>query len=200
MKTVFSILILCLSLGTSVALKAQNSSVDFIEGSPVYDYDETTISNTATIPGYESKENPIKITGTIYLSDGVTPAKDVVLYIEQPDEYGDFDLRYHNGKRYVHNRGWVKTDADGTYTFYTYIPGNNRRFKELQQLYPIVKAPGTDDYEITSFLFEDDPYLSKSCRKRIAKQNDTDRILKPVKKGDVLIAERDIVLQKDITK
>ena len=50
------------------------------------------------------KDEKLKLTGTIYLSDGVTPAKDVILFIEQPDENGNFDLRKDNEKRYVHHR------------------------------------------------------------------------------------------------
>ncbi|MEM7672334.1 MAG: hypothetical protein AAF212_03230 [Verrucomicrobiota bacterium] len=173
---------------------------DYLERSPVYDYNEDRLSNTDTVPGFNSKEQPIKITGTIFLSDGVTPAKDVILYIEQADENGDFDLRFENEKRYVHNRGWVKTDANGAYTFYTYIPGNDRRYNQLQQLYPIVKAPNENEVEMTTFLFEGDPLLTKSCRKRIEKHSNTSRILKPKKVDGMLTAQRDIVLGLETVK
>jgi protocatechuate 3,4-dioxygenase beta subunit len=152
------------------------------------------LSNTDTIPGFESKENKLKISGTIYKSDGVTPAKDVILYIEQADENGDFDLRKENDIRYVHNRGWIKTDSSGNYTFYTYIPGNDRRYNQMQQIFPIIKEPSKPEYEIGTFLFDEDPLLSKLCRKRMAKKGDITRILKLKKVDGIFVTQKDIIL------
>ena len=201
MKYLFTFICLTLFMSTSMSISAQESidnSENFLERSPVYDYTEAQLNNTDTIPGFESKLNKLKITGTIYESDGVTPAKDVILYIDQADENGDFDLRYTNEKRYVYNRGWIKTDADGTYTFYTYIPGNDRRYNQMQQLFPIVKEPSKDAYEIASFLFEDDPFLTKTCRKRLAKKGDPSRILTPKVVDGLHVVEKDIILNSDV--
>ncbi len=179
------------------SVSAQNSE-DYLNRSPVYDYTELKLNNTDTIPGFESKLNKLKISGVIYENDGVTPAKDVILYIDQTDENGDFDLRFHNNKRYVYNRGWIKTDADGSYTFYTYVPGNDRRYNQMQQLFPIVKEPSKEEaYEIASFLFEDDPFLTKTCRKRMAKKGDVSRILKPKNENGLLVVQKDIVLKSE---
>ena len=62
--------------------------IDYMTRNPIYDYDAQALSNTATIPDYESKQSKLKITGTVYQSDGVTPAKDVILYIWHQDENG----------------------------------------------------------------------------------------------------------------
>ncbi|WP_298896486.1 hypothetical protein [uncultured Psychroserpens sp.] len=176
----------------------QSNSTDYLERHPLYDYSEFKLNNTDTIPGFESKQNKLKVSGTIYKSDGVTPATDVILFIEQADEHGDFDLREANGKRYVHNRGWIKTDADGHYTFYTYVPGNDRRYNQMQQLFPTVKEASKSEYEIASFLFDEDPLLTKLCRKRMAKKGDPTRILKLKKEGNMFVVQKDIVLQTDI--
>ncbi|WP_435413199.1 hypothetical protein [Psychroserpens mesophilus] len=197
MKYLFTSICLTFFISSTTFVNAQASidnSKDFIERSPVYDYTEAQLNNTDTIPGFESKLNKLKITGTIYESDGVTPAKDVILYIDQADENGDFDLRYTNEKRYVYNRGWIKTNADGTYTFYTYIPGNDRRYNQMQQLFPIVKEPSKDAYEIASFLFNDDPFLTKTCRKRLTKKGDPSRILTPKIVDGLHVVEKDIIL------
>lgn len=179
------------------SVSAQNSE-NYLNRSPVYDYTELKLNNTDTIPGFESKLNKLKISGVIYENDGVTPAKDVILYIDQADENGDFDLRFHNNKRYVYNRGWIKTDADGSYTFYTYVPGNDRRYNQMQQLFPIVKEPSKEEaYEIASFLFEDDPFLTKTCRKRMAKKGDVSRILKPKNENGLLVVQKDIILKSE---
>ncbi|MBV7268124.1 hypothetical protein [Winogradskyella luteola] len=166
------------------------------QNSPIHDRDEALISHTDTIPEYRSKTNKLKLTGIVYQSDGITPAKDVIIYIEQADEDGDFDLRRAGDERYVLHRSWVKTDAEGRYTIHTFVPGNDRRYNQLQQIFPLIKAPAMQEYELYSFVFDDDPLLTKRCRKRLAKKNQTDRILKTKKENGILIAHKDIVLSE----
>jgi protocatechuate 3,4-dioxygenase beta subunit len=174
---------------------AQQLNTDY--SSPIYDRSEDLLSHTDTIPDYRSKNNKLKLTGTIYKSDGITPASDVILFIEQPDEDGDFKLRKTGENRYVFHRSWVKTDADGHYTFYTFVQGNDRRYNQLQQIFPIVKEPSKQEYQLETFLFDEDPMLTKRCRKRIAKTSDNTRILKLKKEDGVLVAQRNIVLSSD---
>lgn len=176
-----------------IAAQDSNSISDF--NSPIYDRAENQLSNTDTIPDYRSKTNKLKLTGIIYQSDGVTPAKDVILFIEQPDENGDFELRKSGDTRYVFHRSWVKTDADGRYTLYTFVPGNDRRYNQLQQIFPLVKEPLKPEYEIETFLFDEDPLLTKTCRKRMAKKGDPTRILKLKTENGIFIAERNITLK-----
>lgn len=180
----------------SAELSGEKSEI-IMNDNTFYDYSEQQLNNTDTIPGFESKKDKLKVYGTIYLSDGVTPAKDVILYIEQADESGDFDLRKKNDIRYVHNRGWVKTDANGKYTFYTYVPGNDRRYNQMKQLFPIIKEPSKPEYEIATFLFDEDPLLSKLCRKRMAKKGDLTRILKLKKVDGLFVTKKDIILHDD---
>ena len=195
--------LICL-LGISFSNYSQDS-LEYAENDleDIIDYDvfhglSNQLDNIDTIPGFESKTNKLKIYGTIYKSDGVTPAKDVILYIEQADEHGNFDLRKENDKRYVHNRGWIKTDSDGNYTFYTYIPGNDRRYNQMQQLFPIIKEPSKPEYAIGTFLFDEDPLLSKLCRKRLAKKGDITRILKLTKEDDLFVTKKDIKLREGL--
>ncbi|MBU2929346.1 hypothetical protein [Winogradskyella psychrotolerans] len=183
------------SVFNSAVAQESNSILDF--NSPIYDRAEDQLHNIDTIPDYRSKTNKLKLTGIIYQSDGVTPAKDIILFIEQPDEDGDFDLRNTGDARYVFHRSWVKTDADGRYTLYTFVPGGDRRFNQLQQIFPIVKEPTKGPYELETFLFDEDPLLTKTCRKRMAKKGDTTRILKPKTEDGILVAERNITLKAD---
>ena len=202
MKNLFILLCFTCFICANYSIHAQETTDNleskpdnFLERNSIYDYVEFLLNNTDTIPGFESKINKLKISGTIYENDGITPAKDIILLIEQADEHGDFDMRKHNTKRYIHNRGWIKTNADGQYTFYTFIPGNDRRYNQLQQLFPVIKEPTKPEYEIASFLFDEDPLLSKRCRKRIAKKDDPTRILKLKKENGLYAAQRDIVLK-----
>ena len=173
-------------------------SQEVLDYKAFYHFEDQQLNSIDTIPGFESKNNKLKIYGTIYKSDGVTPAKDVILYIEQADENGDFDVRKKNDEKYVHNRGWVKTDSNGNYTFYTYIPGNDRRYNQKQQLFPIIKEPTKPEYEIASFLFDEDPLLSKLCRKRMAKKGDITRILKLKLVDGIFETKKDITLIESV--
>lgn len=178
-------IILCLFWGAFTF--AQKSFFDF-------EYDENNLSNIDTIPDFQTQDYKLKITGTVYENDGITPAKDVVFYIEQANAYGDFDLRGKKDKRYVYHRAWVKTANDGRYTFYAFEPGNDKRFNLLKQIFPIIKTPNGKVYVLDSFLFDNDPLLSKRCRKKINKIGDSSRILKPHKIKELFVVEKDIVL------
>jgi protocatechuate 3,4-dioxygenase beta subunit len=167
------------------------------QDSPIYDRAEDQLNNTDTIPDYRSKTNKLKLTGVIYQSDGVTPAKDVILFIEQPDENGDFDLRRAGEERYVFHRSWVKTDEDGRYTFYTFVPGNDRRYNQMQQIFPIIKETSKPEVQLESLLFDEDPMLTKRCRKQLARNGNTARILTTKKEDGLLVAVKDIVLPED---
>lgn len=169
---------------------------DYKKRSPIYDFKEKQLNNIDTIPDFVSKSNKLKITGTIYESDGVTPAKNVLLFIHQTDENGNFELKRENKKRYVQHRGWIKTDADGKYTFYTFVPGAYIYGKELKQILPIIKAPGQPEQKIETFVFDGDPHLTGSCRKKIEETN-PNRILKLDKEEGLFVAKRDIILGKE---
>ncbi|SFZ91577.1 protocatechuate 3,4-dioxygenase beta subunit [Flaviramulus basaltis] len=169
---------------------------NFKKRSPIYDYSEKQLNNVDTIPDFTSKSNKLKITGTIYESDGVTPAKNVLLFIHQTDEDGNFELKRENKKRYVHHRGWIKTDADGRYTFYTFVPGSYIYGNELKQILPIIKEPGKPEHKIETFVFDDDPLLKASCRDQI-EQTNPNRILHLDKEEGLFVAKRDIILGKE---
>lgn len=199
MRYVFVIAISC-----SFSLNAQQSLSDtgkqpepHLEYHPIYDYNSKQLSSVDSIPEFESKNQKLKITGVIYESDGVTPARDVILYIEQADENGDFDLKKINDKRYVYHRGWIKTDATGRYTFYTFVPGGDRRYNQLQQLFPTIRTPSKSAYNLESFLFDSDPLLTRMCRKKLIKKGDVSRILAPLKQGDFLVVQKNIILDTD---
>ena len=200
MKYLFTFLCVACFTGSFNTLSAQEPANKAAKSSPIYEYAEKHLNNTDTIPGFDAMPNKLKITGTIYQSDGVTPAKDVLLYIEQADDQGDYQIKTKNNKRYMQHRAWVKTNADGQYTFYTFVPGAAMdpitfpRTRGLKKIYPIIKASGKPEYNANAFLFDNDPLLTRSCRKKL-KRKGIDNILTPIRQGDLLVATRNIVLE-----
>ena len=195
MKNLLSLFCIICFYSAFNAISAQELNAD--NYSPIYDRSEDLLSNTDTISDYNSKTNKLKLTGTIYMSDGLTPASDVVLFIEQANEDGDFELSQTGDNPHLFHRSWVKTDADGNYTIYTFVPGNDRRYNMLQQIFPIVKEPSKEEYQLESFLFDEDPLLTKRCRNKIKKNSDETRILKLTQEDGILVAQRDIVLASE---
>lgn len=198
-KLIPLIFLSCLMLFSNAIFAQEYTSVleNYKNRSPIFDYSEKYLNNTDTIPDFDSKPNKLKISGIIYQSDGVTPAKDVILYVSQPDENGDFQMkRDEHRKRYVHHQGWIKTDADGRYTLYTFMPGKYLYAKELKKIHRVIKEPGKPEYEINSFFFNDDPLipeLTLACRAQAVPS-----MLRLEKEGDMLVATKDIKLNKSI--
>ena len=202
MKQLIKILSLSFFFINLFALQAQEVTElpsDYRKRSPIYDFSEKKLNNVDTIPDFASKKQKLKITGTIYENDGITPAKNVMLFIHQTDENGEFELKRQNKKRYVHHRGWIKTDADGKYTFYTFVPGEFIYGGDLKQILPIIKEPNKPEYKIETFLFDDDPKLAGKCRLKVEDTN-PNRILRLNKKEGLFEAKRDIILGAEETE
>lgn len=208
MKNLITLFSFVLILSCLNFLSAQDSTdlskdipKNYKKRSPIYDYSEKQLNNVDTIPDFATNSQKLKVTGTIYENDGVTPAKNVMLFIHHTDENGDFELKRQNKKRYVHHRGWVKTDSDGKYTFYTFVPGKYLYGNELTQILPIIKEPNKPEYKIETFLFDNDPLLTGKCRQKVEETNPK-RILtlKLNKEEGLFEAKRDIVLGREETE
>lgn len=143
----------------------------------------------------------LAVSGTIFESDGKTPAEGVILYVYHTDYTG----RYSNGtasttcgRRHGHLRGWMKTGSDGRYRFRTIRPASYPNSKIEQHIHPVIKEPGVREYWIDAFVFDDDPYLTTDMRKHLDNRGGTG-ILHPVRnKQGIWVAERDIVLGKNV--
>lgn len=159
-------------------------------------------SNVDTIPDFEANQNKLKITGTIFEKDGVTPAKNVVLSIYQTNQAGDFVLvKGENNEKEIYHSATIKTGEDGQYTFYTFVPGTTHRSNELKKIHTNVKEPGKEEYGMYAFVFDNDPLLKKHCRNRLAKRG-IDTILKfeTEKENDINVATKNIILIDNINE
>ena len=101
--------------------------------------------------------------GTVYRQDGRTPAKDVIIYIYHTNTKGIYETNGEEtgwAKRHGVYRGWVKTNADGRYDFYTFRPASYPNTTIAQHIHMTVKEPDTNPYYIDDILFSNDPLLS----------------------------------------
>jgi protocatechuate 3,4-dioxygenase beta subunit len=209
MKKLTPLFFLFCIIAVSYTLTAQDyasaSNEVYIANSDHSSIEEVDIpkwSNVDTIPDFDSKQNKIKITGTIYEKDGVTPAKDVILSIYQTNEIGDFVLvKNESNEKDIYHSATIKTGADGQYTIYTFMPGTTHRSNELKKIHTNIKEPGKEEYGMYAFVFDNDPSLNKLCRNKLAKRG-IDNILKfeSIKENDINIATKNIILTDNINE
>ncbi|MEQ8629491.1 intradiol ring-cleavage dioxygenase [Ekhidna sp.] len=158
---------------------------------------DNTTSNTV-IAGKNEAGERIKLTGTVYKSDGITPAENVVLYLYHTNAKGIYPRRGNekgNGKRHGYLRGWIKTEANGKYSFETIKPAAYPGRTEPAHIHITVKEPNKPEYWLKSYLFEDDDLLTDKDRKSDAKGDRFYHVIDLRSKDDLMIGSRDIRLR-----
>lgn len=167
----------------------------------LHEYGDKQLTPTDTLPGFHpDAKNKLKLTGTVYLKDGKTPASDVILYIYHTDETGIYPTKGDEkgwARRHGYLRGWIRTGADGRYTFYTTRPGSYPSRTEPAHIHVTVKEPDKNEYYLDDFLFEGDPLLTQQVR--ASRQNrGGNGIITLSRANNLLVAERDIILGQNI--
>jgi protocatechuate 3,4-dioxygenase, beta subunit len=150
-----------------------------------------------TSAGWTQNGQKLLITGTIYKLDGKTPAPDVILYYYHTDINGVYAYKQGLDARVVRHgyiRGWVKSDANGEYSIYTVRPAHYPNTDFEEHIHPSIKEPHIDkEYYIDEFVFDDDKLLTSEKRKKLPNRGGSG-ILRVLKKGDLQIAEHNIIL------
>jgi len=166
----------------------------------VFEYGSQNLSSVDTLPEFESEGIQIKVTGTVYKSDGETPASDVILYVYQTNEEGVYPKKGNEtgwARRHGYIRSWIKTDNEGKYTFYTQRPhfyGN-----EPAHIHVTILEPDGKYYWLGSFLFEGDKNLTDRQLNNPNPRGGSNGIMTLKKEDDILTGKRDIILGKNIS-
>ncbi|MBC8173381.1 MAG: intradiol ring-cleavage dioxygenase [Chitinophagales bacterium] len=128
---------------------------------------ENTTWKTTLAPADEPGER-ITISGTVYRSDKVIPAPNVIIYVYHTNAKGIYPKKGNetgNAKRHGYLRGWMKTDANGKYEFMTIKPGAYPGGGNPAHIHMTVKEEGKDEYWLDEYLFGDDPVLLNEIEK-----------------------------------
>jgi protocatechuate 3,4-dioxygenase, beta subunit len=167
----------------------------------VYEYGNKYLRSIDTLPGFNSTGEQLKITGTIYKRDGITPAVGVIFYIYHTGTGGTYETKGDEkgwGRRHGMHRGWVKTGADGRYTFYTIKPGFYPGSTMPAHIHATIKEPHLNEYYIDDFHFDDDPFLT-SREKNKPSPKGGHGIVSLIRINNIWVAERNIILGLNIT-
>lgn len=196
---IYTLLIVLLILLTNFAC-SQNTLVGSCQGcEAVLDYGDQELSATDTLPGFKENEPKIKVTGTIYKNDGVTPAEDVILFVHQTNREGVYPTRGDEkgwARQYGYIHGWIKTGADGKYTFYTFKPGSYSQ--NPAHIHPIILEPNGKYYWLGSYFFADDPLLTNEHKNAESPRGGSNGILSLKKENGIWVGQRDFVLGKNV--
>lgn len=201
----FSPLLLML-LFLSMPAVAQDNSIQNAEliGScqgceAVLDYGDQQLSPTDTLPEFEETEPKLKITGTVYKNDGKTPAEGVVIFVHQTNREGVYPKRGNEkgwARSYGYIHGWIKTGADGKYTFYTFKPGSYS--SNPAHIHPIILEPNGKYYWLGSFFFAGDPNLTDEHRNPESPRGGSSGVLSLKKENGIWVGQRDFILGKNV--
>lgn len=135
----------------------------------IYDYGDKKLSSTDTLSGFRILKPQIKISGIVYKKDGKTPAENIILYAYHTNDKGIYPSNNQSKgwePRHGTLRGWVKTDSNGKYTFYTSRPASYPKTTIPQHIHFTVKEPDKNEYYIEDIYFEDDPNLTDNIRNK----------------------------------
>ena len=163
----------------------------------VFEFSDKTLTPVDTLPDFNLTGPKLKITGTIYEPDGTTPAEGVILYVYHTNQEGIYEAKKHAAgwaRRHGYIRGWIKTGADGRYTFYTLRPGHYPDSDAPAHIHPIIMEPGGKYYWLGSYWFKDDPRLTEAMTEHEAPRGGDNGVLELRKDGNLWVGERDIIL------
>lgn len=156
---------------------------------PVSSEPPEDVSWTASFVTEDEPGEPMVVTGTVYASDGKTPASGIVVYAYHTDAEG-FYSKEGSGKHRI--RGWMRTDRDGRYEIRSIKPGHYPSGSTPTHVHYVVTVRGTQQYY--DLFFEDDPLLSDRVRRGANKGGRY--LVRPIVRGDdgVWHCNADIIL------
>lgn len=208
-KTLKTVYVLSLMVFISSCANSQDKKIDNpkLVGGPcegceaIFEYGDKKMSSVDTLPDYDEEGIKIRITGTVYQPDGKSPAEDVIVYIYHTNQDGIYENKYDEkswARRHGYIRGWVKTDANGIYEFYTLKPGVYPSGSEPAHIHITILEPDGRYYWLNSYHFAGDPLLTDKETNQKSPRGGSVGLLSLKKVEGDMTGTRNIVLGKNI--
>ncbi len=162
------------------------------EGMGAIDFPADVSWKTALATAKDEGE-PMLISGTVYQTDGKTPAPNTLIYLYHTDMYGIYGRagQHRHGKF----RGWMLTDAKGRYEFRSIRPASYPNTTFAAHVHMTVTTADKREDWIDSILFEGDRFISAREREMAGRKGGFQPIVKLEKDGaGIARAVRDIRL------
>ena len=153
------------------------------------------------IPPESELGEKLIISGTVYLPDGTTPAKDIIIYVYHTNTEGIYPKRGDekgNGQYHGYLRGWMKTDLNGKYEFETIRPAPyHSHGGEPAHIHYTVQGSDYPEYWLTGVWFADDSRVTNEYLETVERSGGFSNVVSLTKdKNQTLRGTRNIILQR----
>jgi len=151
------------------------------------------VSWRTAFPVATDEGEPMVISGTVFKTDGKTPAPNTLIYFYHTDKYGIYGRE--GQPKHGRFRGWMLTDAKGRYEFASIRPASYPNSTQSQHVHMTITTLDSREDWIDSILFEGDKFLTARERGWSGKRGGFNPIVSLVKGSDDFSrAVRDIQL------
>ncbi|MFM7402977.1 MAG: hypothetical protein ACKO1N_02540 [Erythrobacter sp.] len=155
-------------------------------------------SHAAIAPEGEPGE-PLHITGTVRALDGTTPVAGVVIYAYHTNAAGLYaggTPATEASRRHGRLRAWVKTGADGRYSFDTIKPAPYPNDTIPAHIHFTVLEPTKRPYWIDDIVFEGEFGVTEAYRRSMTNKGGNGILAASRDAGGVWQVTRDIILER----
>lgn len=136
--------------------------------------------------------------GTVYNTDGHTPAKNVIVYAYHTNKNGLYEKKGNetgNGVRHGFLRGWVITDSDGKYRFHTIKPAPYPSRSEPAHVHMTLMGEQFDEYWLDATWFKGDSLITDALLRNLSRTGGFSNIIALTKnESGIWVGNRDIIL------
>jgi protocatechuate 3,4-dioxygenase beta subunit len=133
----------------------------------VFDEAPKNLSSIVNIAAPNEPGERLTVKGTVFQSDGKTPARNVVMYFYHTNTKGIYAKRGSEDRSsfawwHGYHRGWLRTNERGEYTIHTVKPSPYPTRIEPAHIHCLVKSPEQKlCYYIGDFVFKNDPLANE---------------------------------------
>lgn len=128
------------------------------------------------------KGDPLIISGSVFLSDGKTPASNILIYAYHTDTEGIYGRP--GEPKHGRFRGWMLTDEKGRYEFRTIKPASYPNSTISAHIHMTLTGKNFKEDWIDSILFEGDRFITQREREMAGRKGGFDPILRLEKGAD----------------
>jgi protocatechuate 3,4-dioxygenase beta subunit len=137
---------------------------------------------------------PLEISGVVHHEDRRAPAEDIVIFAYHTDAQGHYNAPNSPFRPRLH--GWVKTDAQGRYSFRTIKPAPYPELSTPAHIHVSLFAKNLSEYWVDDYWFAGDPLITPHQISLLTGRGGGGETIALARGADgVLRGRRDFVLQ-----